>query len=132
VIHNFIANALTDDELTVFEPGTMKRDFVYVDDVVAALLKLGKDDGADGERYVVGTGRPTTIKELAKTIVDVADSGRVKLVPWPDEWDAIRVGDLYSDPAKMEKHGWEAETRLESGLKRTIEYYRENLDSYLK
>jgi UDP-glucose 4-epimerase len=133
VIHNFIASALKDETLTVFEPGTMQRDFIHVDDVVTGLLELGRADSAIGERYILGTGRPTTIKWLAETIVDIAGSGAVELVPWPDEWDSIRVGDLYADPSSMkEQFGWEATTYLENGLRGTIEFYREYSTDYLK
>jgi UDP-glucose 4-epimerase len=49
VIHNFIASALRDGSLTVFEPGTMERDFIHVSDIVDGLLYLGQDHDHYGE-----------------------------------------------------------------------------------
>ncbi|MXR19073.1 NAD-dependent epimerase/dehydratase family protein [Halobacterium bonnevillei] len=132
VINNFIAAALRDETLTVFEPGTMKRDFVYVRDITRGLRCLGFEQRAVGERYTLGTGDATTIYDLAEAIVDTAGSGSVKLVPWPDDWESIQVGDLRSDPSKMCDHfDWEPETDLTEGLVETIDYYRDNLEAYL-
>jgi nucleoside-diphosphate-sugar epimerase len=132
VIQQFIRAAIEGEELTVFEPGTMRRDFVYIDDVVSGLLALGQNDDVVGERYLIGSGTATTIRQLAESITSVAKSGTVELVPWPEEWDSIRVGDIESEPSKLQSNtGWEPRTRLEEGLKMTIDYYRAHIDQYL-
>jgi len=131
VINNFIAAALRDETLTVFEPGTIKRDFVYVRDVARGLRYLGAEQRAVGERYTLGTGTATTIHELAETIVETANVGSVKLVPWPEDWESIQVGDLRSNPSKIRNHlGWESEITLDDGLVKTIEYYRDHRQAY--
>ena len=132
VIQQFIRAAIQGEELTVFEPGTITRDFVYIDDVVSGLLALGRNDEVVGERYLIGSGTATTIRELAESIISVANRGTVKLVPWPDDWDSIRMGDIESDPSKLQTEtGWEPRTGLEDGLKRTTDYYGSHLDQYL-
>lgn len=133
VINKFIRLAFQDDSLTVFEPGDMQRDPVYVQDVVGALVAaattpLDKKRGT----YVIGSGHPVTIRELAEMIVDTVGSGDIEMVPWPDDWDSIRIGDLYADPeAAASDLNWEPKTSLDDGLKRTIEFYRRNRDDYL-
>jgi nucleoside-diphosphate-sugar epimerase len=56
----------------------------------------------------------------------------VELVPWPDDWDSIRVGDLRADPSKMaDTFDWSSTVGLEAGISETIAYYRENENQYL-
>lgn len=129
---NFIAAAIRDEVLTVFEPGTMQRDLVHVDDVAAALDCAGRDDRAIGETYVVGSGVPTTIGDIARSAVEVAGTGSVELVPWPDDWTKIKRGDSYTDPSKIRDHlGWEPTVDLESGIADTVEFYRAHREAYL-
>jgi UDP-glucose 4-epimerase len=132
VINRFIRLALQDETLPVFQPGEMTRDFVYVDDVVRALLKGGISHDVVGERYIVGSGTGTSIIKLANLIVTHAGKGDVELVSWPEEWDSIRIGDLVSDPAKLQRDtGWEPKIKLTDGVKQMLSYYEEHIDSYL-
>lgn len=127
----FIATALRDESLTVFEPGDVQRDLVHVDDVVAALDRIGTADRAVGETYVVGTGEGTTLKSLATRIVDLAGTGDVDMVPWPEDWEEIKRGDVYTDPSKLrEELGWTPTISLDAGLKATIQFYRDHRDEY--
>ena len=127
----FPAQAVRDEAITVFEPGDAVRDLVHVDDVVAALELLGTDDRALGETYVLGSGDPTTLLELAETSVDVAGSGEVELVPWPEEWATLDRGDVYTDPSKLRELGWEPTVELREGLRETVAFYREHREAYL-
>lgn len=123
-VDTFLRAALRDEPLTVFEPGTQRRDFVYVSDVVAALVELGSADGVAGERFAVGTGTTHTLEELATAIVDAAAGGRVELVEWPEEWEALRLGDLRADPSRLAAAtDWSPTVELEAGLERTVDYY---------
>lgn len=132
VIHQFIRKAIEDEELTVFEPGDMKRDFVFVDDVVDALEKIGRNPSSCGNRYMIGSGSSVTINELATLIVREAKAGSVELVPWPDDWEAIRIGDMETDPSTIEEQlGWTAEVALSEGIGRTLNFYRSKRTHYI-
>ena len=132
VINRFIRLALVDETLPVFKPGSMQRDFVYVEDVAAALEQLGLAEGVIGDRYMLGSGVGTTIRQLATLIVEEAGSGEVELVPWPNDWDSIRVGDLITDPSTLESAiPWQPATNLRDGIQNTLSYYRANRDAYL-
>ncbi|MEF8884333.1 MAG: NAD(P)-dependent oxidoreductase [Haloarculaceae archaeon] len=132
VTGNFIAAAIRDEVLTVFEPGTMQRDLVHVDDVAAALDRAGRDDRAIGETYVVGSGVPTTIGDIARTAVEVTGTGTVELVPWPEDWKKIKRGDSYTDPSKIRTHlDWEPTVDLEAGVADAVEFYRDHSEAYL-
>jgi UDP-glucose 4-epimerase len=130
VIQRFIRRALTDDTLTVFEPGTMLRDFVFIEDVVEGLLSAITTD--ERSLYLVSSGESTSILELAERIVETADSGRVELTEWPEDWDSIKVGDIRTDPSQLSRDtGWEPTTGLEDGLPETLSFYEENREEYL-
>jgi UDP-glucose 4-epimerase len=126
----FIRMALEDKTLTVYHPGTMLRDYVYIDDVVKGLILVSQHNKAVGEMFYVGSEKPISIMDLAKKIVNIAHSGKIEMVSSPKEWSAIEIGDFYSSYAKIEKLGWKPETNIETGLKKAIEFYRERLQLY--
>lgn len=128
----FLAKALRGETIEVFEPGDMVRDIVYVGDVVDALERMGTHEAVVGEEFVLGSGDPTELLDLAETIVEVAGTGSVELVPWPEEWTKIDRGDVYCDPSKLESTiDWRPETDLETGLRETVDFYREHREEYL-
>jgi len=128
----FVAKALRGETIEVFEPGDMIRDIVYIEDIVDALETLGTNDAVLGEEFVLGSGDPTELLDLAETVVDVAGTGAAELVPWPPEWTKIDRGDVYCDPSKLESTiDWQPRTDLETGLRETIEFYRANRETYL-
>lgn len=130
VINKFIRLALADETLTVYEPGTMKRDPVYIGDVVDALLRIGPS-GDSMTPYVIGSGSSVSIKQLAKVIVNAAGRGRVKLTEWPDDWDSIQVGDISVNNEQAQSDlGWTPSVRLEQGIEQTISFYKEHKEEY--
>jgi CDP-glucose 4,6-dehydratase len=107
--------------------GTPERDFLYVDDAVAAYLAIAGalDEGvARGEAYNAGGGRPHSVREVVETLIRVAGSDvepefRGAGVP-PAEIDR-----QYVDITKLrEATGWAPRVDLEEGLARTLEWYR--------
>lgn len=132
VINNFLRLAFEGDTLEVFDPGTMKRDPIYVADVVDAFRLATQAASTEGPVFVIGGGNPVSINTIAQQIVDTVGSGEVEIVEWPDDWDSVRVGDIYVDPSRAhEKLGWTPETDLSLGLQQTVDYYKTRLSSYL-
>ncbi|HEX6117162.1 MAG TPA: NAD-dependent epimerase/dehydratase family protein [Solirubrobacterales bacterium] len=109
---------------TIFGDGRQTRDFVYVGDVVAAMLAAAErlDGGASGvgEVYNVGTGRETTVLELAETLASIG--GRDDFDP---ELAPARAGEIQRcaiDPGKAGADlGWHAATGVDEGLRITLE-----------
>lgn len=132
VIQKFIKLSLLDEKIPVFRPGTMTRDLIYVDNVVDSLITVAKSEKTTGEKYMVGSGEKIQVKELAEQIVDISESGTVEVVDWPDDWDSIRIGDLYSDPSKLvSETNWEPQIDITEGLEQTIQFYNKNIDEYI-
>jgi dolichol-phosphate mannosyltransferase len=101
------------------------RDFVYSDDVVDAFVAAASElrDDDYGDSFNVGTGRQTTIGELAEVARELygIEQPATFTMP-PRRWD---VGDWYANSARARKVlGWEARTPLEDGIQRMTTWYR--------
>ena len=120
VLAIFLGNVLRDEPITIHSDGQQTRDFVYVGDVVDAWLRVLDDEATHGRVFNVGSGRETSIAELARAVVSAA--GRD-----PDAWEIRRgeaqAGDIRRSAAGVDAlrtaTGWEAETSLDEGMRRT-------------
>jgi len=128
----FIRLAIENQEIQIFGDGSQVRDFVYVDDASDAFLRAGASDACNGEVFNVGGSEPIAHRQLVELLIDVAGTGRYKMVEWPAEKKVIDIGSFYADSSKFKAAvGWEPRVDLREGLKRTVAYYREHLPRYL-
>jgi UDP-glucose 4-epimerase len=128
----FIRLALEDREIQIFGDGSQLRDFVYVDDAVDALLRAGASDACDGQVFNVGGDQPISHRDLVALLLEVAGSGRVRYVPWPEDKKRIDIGSFYSDSRLFrETIGWQPQIDLREGFRRTLAFYREHLTDYV-
>ncbi len=113
VISIFVDRAKKGEELIIYGDGTQTRDFVNVHDVVQ-LIKLALEKKAEGE-YNCGTGRETSINELAKIIISL--SGKDVGIKYAHP----RAGDIkrsYANINRAKEIGFNPETDLMSDLRR--------------
>lgn len=124
VVNRLIHLALTGEALPIYGDGRQRRDYIYIDDVVQALLRLGET--ATSERiYNVGTGVGTSIADMAAAIIAAAGRGRVQFAPWPPLAGQIETGDFVADISRIRADlGWHPTVSLDDGLRRTVEFYR--------
>jgi UDP-glucose 4-epimerase len=128
----FIRLAVEDREIQIYGDGRQQRDFVYVDDAADAFLRAGASDACNGQALNVGGAEPIAHRDLVATLIDVAGTGRYRLVEWPPEKKAIDIGSFYADSSLIaETLGWKAVTPLHDGLRHTVEFYREHLHQYV-
>jgi UDP-glucose 4-epimerase len=129
----FIRLAIEGKEIQVFGDGSQLRDFVYVDDAADAFLRAGASDACDGEVFNVGGDEPISHKDLVTLLLDVAGSGSVRYVEWPEEKKRIDIGSFYTDSSKFRRAvGWQPRVDLRTGLERTIAFYRAHLHEYTR
>lgn len=124
VVSNFIVQALSGKDITVFGDGSQSRSFCYVDDMIEAFIRLM--DSPDDFTGPVNLGNPGefTILELAQKIIGLTKSkSRIVFKPLPQDDPIQRQPDI---TLAREKLGWEPKIGLEGGLKQTIIYF-ENL-----
>ncbi len=111
--------------IKVFGDGLQRRDFNFVDDVVAALLLAAASDRASGQVYNLGGGEVLALKDLAALLIEVNGGGRFELVPFADDLKKIDVGDYYGDFRKIQAElGWQPQVMLREGLQRSLAFYR--------
>jgi UDP-glucose 4-epimerase len=131
VVNWFIRLALDNACIKVFGDGQIKRDLLYIDDCVDALLRCACNDRAAGQVLNVGVDQPVSLLDLAKTLVGTSGTGRWEFAPFTAERKAQEPGDFYSDVSKIRRLvGWEPRTSLADGLRHTVQYYREYKDHY--
>ena len=128
----FIRLAVEDETIKIFGDGSQLRDFVYVDDVVEAFLRAGVSDACNGEVFNVGGNGPISLSDLAELLVDVAGTGRVSYVEWPEDRRSIDIGGFFADSTKFSRRvGWTGAVNLREGLRRTVRFYRDHLSHYV-
>jgi UDP-glucose 4-epimerase len=129
----FIRLAVEDREIQIYGDGSQLRDFVFVDDAADAFLRAGASDACNGEVFNVGGLEPVSHRDLVHLLLDVAGTGRVRYVEWPEEKKAIDIGSFYADSSRFRAAtGWTPRVGLREGLARTVAYYREHLPQYLE
>jgi UDP-glucose 4-epimerase len=122
----FVYRALKQLPLQLENEGRATRDFIYVGDLVDGLLTCA-GSGASGDVYNLASGKETSIRQLAELVNRLTDNpAEVELLP-ARNWD--RSGRRFGSVEKAERDlGFEAQTPLEDGLLRTVDWMRENLD----
>jgi UDP-glucose 4-epimerase len=112
--------------------GEQLRDFTYVDDCVDALLLAAVSDSAAGKVFNLGGETVISLLDLAKLLVEVNGGGDFEIHEFPANRKKIDVGDYYADFSLIQGAlGWKPSVPLREGLGRALEFYRQNIDSYL-
>ena len=111
---------------TLWGSGTPMREFLFVDDMAAAVI-FALENKLPDYLYNVGTGEDLTIRQLAETIQKIAGhQGEII-------WDASKpdgTARKLMDIAKMHALGWKHQVQLEEGLQKTYNWFLENIDRF--
>jgi UDP-glucuronate decarboxylase len=123
VVSNFIVQALTNKDITIYGDGNQTRSFQYVDDLIDGMVRMMENN--DNFSGPVNIGNPVefTIRELAEKILLMIRGSQSKLIfkPLPSDDPRQRRPDI---KLAIEKLDWEPSVAIEKGLKKTIEYFR--------
>jgi dTDP-glucose 4,6-dehydratase len=119
-VPNFIAQALRDEDVTIFGSGRQTRSFCYVSDLVGGLLALM--DSEVNEPVNIGNPHEMSIEEMARLIIRMTGSkSHIVFQPLPVDDPQVRQPDITKARTLL---GWEPKVTLEEGLTSTIEYFR--------
>ncbi|HLT77272.1 MAG TPA: UDP-glucuronic acid decarboxylase family protein [Ferrovibrio sp.] len=125
VVSNFIVQALTGQDITIYGDGKQTRSFCYVDDLIDGIIALM--DAPDTVTGPINLGNPTefTMLELAQKIIELTDT-KSKLVfrPLPQDDPMQRQPDISKAKEILR---WQPTVQLEEGLKKTIAYFDKEL-----
>ena len=123
VLKWFIRQLIDGKTVELFGDGSQIRDINFVSDVVSAFISAADSSKSDGEVFNLG-GDAVSLESFVKSAIKVFGKGDFKTIPFPAERQSIEVGDYVADRSKIKsKLGWEPEVSLESGLKKTFDYY---------
>ena len=120
VVSNFIVQALRDEPLTIYGDGSQTRSFCYVTDEVDGIFRLFHSDRIEPTN--VGNPDEFTISELAELVIEETGSrSGIESLPLPADDPKVRCPDI---SVAREILGWEPATTLQEGLKKTVPYFR--------
>ncbi|MEM0896691.1 MAG: NAD-dependent epimerase/dehydratase family protein [Verrucomicrobiota bacterium] len=125
VVAKFIRLAREGKTLEIYGDGQQTRDFIYVEDLVGAIVQGASAEGAGGELFQIATNRESTVSELVELLVPLLDERG--LGPVEVMHGEKRLGDVmrnFSDTTKAkEVLGWSSETELANGLRKTVDWF---------
>ncbi|MDO9679941.1 MAG: SDR family oxidoreductase [Bacteroidales bacterium] len=122
VVSNFITQALSDKNITLYGNGCQTRSFQYIDDLVEGLVKLMATDNSVIGPVNIGNPDEFTIKELAEKIVNLTGSlSKFVYEKLPEDDPKQRQPDI-SYAKKL--FGWSPKIKLDEGLINTIGYFK--------
>jgi dTDP-glucose 4,6-dehydratase len=122
-VPNFIAQAIRNEDLTVYGDGNQTRSFCYVTDLVDGVLRLMES----GENAPVNIGNPQemTITQIAKEIIALTGAtSQIVYRELPEDDPKVRQPDITRARTRLD---WEPRVALTEGLERTIQYFRQKL-----
>jgi UDP-glucuronate decarboxylase len=126
VVSNFIVQALSNDDITIYGTGTQTRSFCYVSDLVEGLVSLMfSEKGVTGP---INLGNPSenTIFQLAEKIIELTNSNsNISLFPLPEDDPKQRKPDISKANSLL---NWHPGINLETGLKITISDFAKRLN----
>jgi UDP-glucuronate decarboxylase len=125
VISSFIVQALKGEDITIFGDGSHTRSFQYVDDLIDGMIKMMNT----GEEFIgpVNIGNPEEFKivDIAGRIIELTGtSSKIINMPLPEDDPRQRQPDI---SLAKEKLNWSPSVNLETGLKRTISWFKKEL-----
>lgn len=127
VVAQFLKNALAGSPLVIHGDGSQTRDFIYIDDIVSAVIAAATAEGVGGEIFQIASSREHTIAELAGMIA--SELTRQGFGPVHMTHSQTRPGDVprnFSDVSKARRMlRWQAKYELADGLKETVSWFKE-------
>ena len=125
VVSNFIVQALSNSDITIYGSGNQTRSFCYVDDLIDGILKLMESNEDIVGPVNLGNPIEYTINELAQAAIKLTgSSSNLKYLELPIDDPKQRKPDI---SLAKELLGWEPRVNLEEGMLATIDYFQKAL-----
>lgn len=125
VVSNFIVQALNVRDITIYGDGSQTRSFQYVDDLITGMIKLMETPDSITGPINIGNPDEFSIMELAGKVIEITGSkSKITFEPLPTDDPTQRKPNI-SKAKELLK--WEPNIKLEEGLVKTINYFKETL-----
>ena len=124
VVTNFISQAITGNDITIYGQGNQTRSFCYIDDTVSGILKAMESEKS--EVFNIGNPNEITILQLAEKVIELTNSNsEIKFLKLPDDDPMQRKPDITKANKELD---WFPEVTLDEGLKKTIKWVEKSID----
>jgi nucleoside-diphosphate-sugar epimerase len=122
--------SLLKGESPAITSGDRLVDWIFVSDVIDAYLTLAAAEGVEGTTVEIGSGVLVSIREIVTRLSDLVGVGiQPSFGVLPDRpFEPVRVADVTVTRTRI---GWAPKTSLETGLSRTVDWYREHFDELM-
>ena len=132
VLNLFVGYALTNRAIPIYGDGLQTRDYIFVEDVLKALILAAENEKSEGKIFFVGSGIETTIRDMAKLVIEIAGKGNYEFVGKSSTLSKTDIKRFATNYSRIRGVlGWNPETSLHQGITNTVKFYRENLEKYL-
>ena len=125
VVAKFIRQALKGEALEIYGDGRQTRDFIYIDDLIDAVLLATTTENIGGEAFQIASSRETTVGEMAKLLMSELKKQGLDDINLVN--GEVRIGDVrrnFSDTTKAKTYlGWQPRIDLATGIKKTVGYF---------
>jgi len=129
----FVGLALKNQSITVYGSGQQKRNTVYVEDAVRAIMTAATVEDTVGETLFAVGDDHHSVADIARATVEEIGAGKVVFVEWPTERKRIEIGDALISNDKIKRFlNWQPSIDLRTGLAITGKYYQPCLNRYLE
>ena len=125
IVAKFIRSALNGETLEIYGDGSQTRDFIYIDDLLNAIILASNTNGVGGEVFQIASNHETTVGDIAGKLVELLShycQHKVKVTN-----GKTRLGDVKRNYSNISKARdilkWRPYMSQEEGLKKTIEYF---------
>ena len=124
-IPNFLKQALTGEDLTIYGNGSQTRSFCYVTDLVEGIYRLLMSD--QNEPVNIGNPVEMTIQQMANKILQVSQSqSKIVQLPLPEDDPKTRQPNITLARKLLD---WEPKVSLDEGLESTLKYFKQQINS---
>ena len=121
VVSNFITQAISNQNITIYGDGSQTRSFCYISDLVDGMLKMIKSGKEVSGPINIGNPTESTIREIAEKIIELTNSkSKIVYCMLPKDDPKRRKPDITKAKSIL---GWNPKVELEEGLLKTIEYF---------
>ena len=121
-INFLIYKAFKGEDVTIYHEGKFFRDVVYISDVISGLKTIMLK-GKPGNLYWISSGKKTWFYEIANCLEELV-AAKIKYVDPPTYTEKVDVGNFLADNSKLKSLGWNVNTSVKEGIKKTLEFFK--------
>ncbi|MBT5021846.1 NAD(P)-dependent oxidoreductase [Candidatus Woesearchaeota archaeon] len=123
VLNKLIRTSVNDEKFYIYGYGKDIKDFIYIDDLIDAIILLIKTNIYDGT-FNIGSGKGIIYKEIGNMILGKSKKELLEYRDFPEDTKKFETGSFVADITAIKKIGWVPKTDIKTGIEKTIKYYK--------